>query len=124
MKTSAYTPTLSAANLKRIEELKKEGKLNEKQQKKLDVLTLTHYGEKRDVIATKLGINMDTITERKKVFIKEGMEVYLGLQKAVVSAKATAKKTVANVTKTVKTLEKKMEKKFAPKKTVVKKSDI
>jgi myo-inositol catabolism protein IolC len=86
MKTSAYKPTLTDAHLKRIEELKTTATLNEKQQKKLDVLTMTHSGEKRETIAEKLGINMDTITEWKKLFVKEGMEVYLGLQKAIKTA--------------------------------------
>ncbi len=42
MKTSAYKPTLNNDHLKRIDELKKTGSLTEKQQKKLDVLTMTH----------------------------------------------------------------------------------
>lgn len=120
MKTSAYKPTLTDLHIKRIEELKKEGSLTEKQQKKLDVLTMTHAGEKRETIAEKLGINMDTITEWKKLFVKEGMEVYLGLQKAVATVKANAnakaklisrnvKKTAKRVVKNVKQLEKKVE---------------
>jgi hypothetical protein len=114
MKSSAYTPTLSDAHLKRIDTLKQEGKLNEKQIKKLEVLTMTHAGEKRETIAEKLGINMDTITEWKKLFVKEGMEVYLGLQKAVSTAKRNVKKVQKRVSKTVKGLEKKVATKLTP----------
>lgn len=71
---------------------------------------MTHAGEKRETIAEKLGINMDTITEWKKMFVKHGMEVYLGLKKKVTSAK----KSAMNVKKKVGEKITKLETKIAP----------
>ncbi len=55
---------------------------------------------------------MDTITEWKKLFAKEGMDVYLGLQKAVKTLQSNTKRTSKEIVSQVKELGKKVEKKF------------